>query len=170
MLSYNFFINIFYYFLGYEDSPLKVAVLDLGIKKNIIRNLASRGVYVKVFPSDTTFETMSEWNPDGYFLSNGPGDPEPLHAAQAITTEIIAKGLPLFGICLGHQIIALSQGISTYKMLNGHLGHRVLEFQQFHPQKHIQDHRLPVDYELTPNHHLKMMLNAGLKSLWSTVL
>lgn len=81
--------------MGDAAAPLKVAALDLGIKKNILRNLASRGVYVKVFPLDTTFETMSEWNPDGYFLSNGPGDPEPLHDAQAIAAEIIAKGLPL---------------------------------------------------------------------------
>jgi carbamoyl-phosphate synthase small subunit len=119
----------------------------LGIKKNILRNLASRGVYVKVFPLDTTFETMSEWNPDGYFLSNGPGDPEPLHAAQAIAAEIIAKGLPLFGICLGHQIIALSQGISTYKMRNGHRGinHPVLNVETGKGEITSQNHGFAIN-------------------------
>jgi carbamoyl-phosphate synthase small subunit len=142
------------YFLGYEDSPLKVAVLDLGIKKNIIRNLASRGVYVKVFPSDTTFETMSSWNPDGYFLSNGPGDPEPLHAAQALAAEIIAKSLPLFGICLGHQIIALSQGISTYKMLNGHRGinHPVLNVETGKGEITSQNHGFAINRAETETH------------------
>jgi carbamoyl-phosphate synthase small subunit len=110
------------YFYGDENSDLKVAALDLGIKKNILRNLSKRGVYIKVFPFDTSFEEMSQWNPDGYFLSNGPGDPEPLKSAQLVAKKIIENNLPLFGICLGHQIIALANGISTYKMHNGHRG------------------------------------------------
>ena len=81
-----------------------------------------RDAFIKVFPYDVTFETMQEWNPDGYFLSNGPGDPEPLTAAQQVAREVIERNLPLFGICLGHQVIAQANGISTYKMHNGHRG------------------------------------------------
>ena len=110
------------YYYGNESSKYKVAALDLGIKKNILRNLAKRDVYVKVFPFNSSFEEMKKWNPDGYFLSNGPGDPEPLKSAQQVAKKIIEQNLPLFGICLGHQIIALANGISTYKMHNGHRG------------------------------------------------
>ena len=110
------------YFYGNESSKYKVAALDLGIKKNILRNLANRDVYIKVFPFNTSFDEMEEWNPDGYFLSNGPGDPEPLKNAQEVAKKIIEQNQPLFGICLGHQIIALANGISTYKMHNGHRG------------------------------------------------
>jgi len=110
------------YFFGNEKSKYKVAALDLGIKKNILRNLASRDVYIKVFPFDTSFEEMKKWSPDGYLLSNGPGDPEPLKSAQLVAKKIIKNNLPLFGICLGHQIIALANGIATYKMHNGHRG------------------------------------------------
>ena len=110
------------YYYGNESSKFKVAALDLGIKKNILRNLAKRDVYIKVFPFNSSFEEMKEWNPDGYFLSNGPGDPEPLKDAQNVAKKIIDQNLPLFGICLGHQIIALANGISTYKMHNGHRG------------------------------------------------
>jgi carbamoyl-phosphate synthase small subunit len=110
------------YFVGDEKSDIKISALDIGIKKNILRNLAKRGAYIKVFPYDSTFEELSAFNPDGYFISNGPGDPEPLVSAQKVAKEIIAKDLPLFGICLGHQVIALANGISTYKMHNGHRG------------------------------------------------
>jgi carbamoyl-phosphate synthase small subunit len=110
------------YYFGDENATYKIAALDIGIKKNILRNLAKRDTYIKVFPYNTSFETMSAWNPDGYFLSNGPGDPEPLVEAQDLAKEIIKRDLPLFGICLGHQVIALANGISTYKMHNGHRG------------------------------------------------
>jgi len=110
------------YFYGDESSSLKVAVLDLGVKRNILRNLASRDCYLKVFPYNTPMEEIAEWNPDGYFLSNGPGDPEPLVKSQELATKILDKDLPLFGICLGHQIISLANGVSTYKMHNGHRG------------------------------------------------
>lgn len=110
------------YFFGDENAPLKVAALDIGIKKNILRSLAERGCYIKVFPYNATFEEMQAFNPDGYFLSNGPGDPTPLKEAQVLAKEIISRNLPLFGICLGHQVIALANGISTYKMHNGHRG------------------------------------------------
>ncbi|MDN3492639.1 glutamine-hydrolyzing carbamoyl-phosphate synthase small subunit [Winogradskyella bathintestinalis] len=110
------------YFVGDENATYKIAALDIGIKKNILSNLAKRDVYIKVFPYNAKFEDLEAFNPDGYFLSNGPGDPEPLSEAIALTKEILSKNKPLFGICLGHQVIALANGISTYKMHNGHRG------------------------------------------------
>ncbi|MBV7270035.1 glutamine-hydrolyzing carbamoyl-phosphate synthase small subunit [Winogradskyella luteola] len=110
------------YYFGNENARYKIAALDIGIKKNILRNLAKRDAYIKVFPYNSKFEDLEAFNPDGYFLSNGPGDPEPLVEAQAVAKEIISRNKPLFGICLGHQVIALANGISTYKMHNGHRG------------------------------------------------
>ena len=110
------------YYFGDENATYKVAALDIGIKRNILRNLAKKDVYIKVFPFNSSFEDMKAWNPDGYFLSNGPGDPEPLEDAIRLAKKIIDENLPLFGICLGHQVIALSQGVSTFKMYNGHRG------------------------------------------------
>ena len=110
------------YFFGDSNSKFKIAALDLGIKKNILRNFSKRNAYIKVFPFDTSFNEMSKWNPDGYFISNGPGDPEPLKNAIQLAKDILQTKTPLFGICLGHQIIALANGISTYKMHNGHRG------------------------------------------------
>lgn len=110
------------YIYGDENATHKIAALDIGVKKNILRNLAKRDACIKVFPYNATFEEMNAWNPDGYFLSNGPGDPEPLSDAITFAKEVIKRDLPLFGICLGHQVIALANGISTYKMHNGHRG------------------------------------------------
>lgn len=130
------------YFVGEPIAKYKIAALDLGIKKNILRNLAKRDCYIKVFPYDTTYEVMREFNPDGYFLSNGPGDPDPLFAAQETAREILKKDEPLFGICLGHQVIALANGIPTYKMFNGHRGIN-------HPVKNI----LTGEGEITSQNH-----------------
>jgi carbamoyl-phosphate synthase small subunit len=110
------------YFYGDENASIKVACLDLGIKKNILRNLAGRGVYCKVFPAKTQLAEMEAWAPDAYFLSNGPGDPAVMEYAVDTTKAILETGKPLFGICLGHQILAESCGISTYKMHHGHRG------------------------------------------------
>ncbi|MBD3583493.1 glutamine-hydrolyzing carbamoyl-phosphate synthase small subunit [Flavobacterium selenitireducens] len=110
------------YFVGEENATYKIAALDLGIKKNILRNLAKRDCYIKVFPYDTSYEEMKAWNPHGFFLSNGPGDPEPLLVAQETAKEILKANDPVFGICLGHQILGLANGIPTYKMFNGHRG------------------------------------------------
>lgn len=110
------------YTYGDENAAIKISALDIGIKKNILRNLAKRGAYIKVFPYDTTFDEMKAFEPDAYFISNGPGDPEPLKQAIQTAKDIIASDAPLFGICLGHQVIALANGISTYKMHNGHRG------------------------------------------------
>jgi carbamoyl-phosphate synthase small subunit len=110
------------YFYGDEGATYKISALDLGIKTNILRNLAKRDCYIKVFPYNATFSDLNEFNPDGYFLSNGPGDPEPLESAIQAAKAILSADKPLFGICLGHQIIGLANGISTYKMFNGHRG------------------------------------------------
>lgn len=110
------------YYFGDENSSYRIAALDLGIKSNILRNLAARGAYIKVFPYNTTYEEMKTFNPDGFFLSNGPGDPEPLTQVIKTVQLILEAQEPLFGICLGHQLIALAMGVSTYKMHNGHRG------------------------------------------------
>lgn len=110
------------YYFGNENASFKISALDIGIKKNILRNLAERDCYIKVFPYNTSFEDMKSFNPDGYFLSNGPGDPEPLEEAIETTRAILKTDKPLFGICLGHQVLALANGISTYKMHHGHRG------------------------------------------------
>ena len=110
------------YFYGDKQSKYKVAVLDLGVKMNILRNLSKRNCYLKVFPHSSSFKDMEGWEPDAYFISNGPGDPEPLENAINVTKKILDTGKPLFGICLGHQVIALANNIKTYKMKNGHRG------------------------------------------------
>ena len=142
------------YFYGKSDAKYKIAALDLGVKKNILRNLAQRDCYVKVFPFDASFDEMKNFEPDGYFLSNGPGDPDPLTSAIAVAKKIIDFNLPLFGICLGHQVIALANGVSTYKMFNGHRGIN-------HPVKNIlsgkgeitsQNHGFAVDKDELINH------------------
>ena len=110
------------YFVGHESVELRVAVLDLGVKKNILRCMTDRGCYLKVFPMHTTYEEMKAWKPDGFFLSNGPGDPSAMPEVIKEVKKITNDGIPVFGICLGHQALALSEGISTYKMHNGHRG------------------------------------------------
>jgi carbamoyl-phosphate synthase small subunit len=110
------------YFIGEPNAPIKIAAMDFGIKVNILRNLAKRGCYIQVFPAKTTFQEMEAWSPDGYFLSNGPGDPAVMDYAVKTVKEIIAADKPTFGICLGHQLLALSCGLTTYKMHHGHRG------------------------------------------------
>jgi len=110
------------YFVGNESAPIKVAALDLGIKKSILTNLADRGCYIKVFPAKTSFAEMEKWNPHGYFISNGPGDPSVMDYAIKTVKEVLASNKPTFGICLGHQLLALANDISTYKMHHGHRG------------------------------------------------
>jgi len=110
------------YYFGEEDASIKIAALDIGIKKNILRNFAQRGAYVKVFPYNTLFSEIEAFTPDAYFISNGPGDPEPLSESIECARGMINSGKPTFGICLGHQVIALANGVSTYKMHNGHRG------------------------------------------------
>ena len=141
------------YFVGDENAPIKIAALDIGIKKNILRNLTKRGAYVKVFPFNSKFEELAAFNPDGYFISNGPGDPEPLTDAQEVAKEIIKSNVPLFGICLGHQVIALANGISTYKMHNGHRGinHPVKNLLTGKGEITSQNHGFAINKEETEN-------------------
>ena len=110
------------YYYGDEDASTRIAVLDLGIKKNILRNFDARQVYAKVFPAKSSFEEMEAWGADGYFISNGPGDPSAMDYAITTVKEILAADKPMFGICLGHQILALANDIRTEKMHNGHRG------------------------------------------------
>ena len=137
------------YFFGSPDAKYKIAALDLGIKKNILRNLAKRDAYIKVFPYDTSLEEMKAWEPDGYFLSNGPGDPEPLENAINVAKQLVEENLPTFGICLGHQVIALSQGVKTFKMFNGHRGinHPVKNMRSGKGEISSQNHGFAVDRE-----------------------
>lgn len=104
------------------DGQIKIALLDLGVKTNIIRCLVERGAAVRVFPSLATFDELTSISPDGIMLSNGPGDPSVLTHAINVTQKILEARIPLFGICLGHQILAKALGLSTYKMFNGHRG------------------------------------------------
>ena len=139
------------YFFGNPDAQYKIAALDIGIKNNILRNLAKRDAYIKVFPYNATFKEMNDWQPDGFFISNGPGDPEPLHEAAEVAKEIMANNYPLFGICLGHQVIALANGISTYKMHNGHRGinHPVLNLLTGKGEITSQNHGFAISREET---------------------
>ena len=139
------------YLVGDENAAIRIAALDIGIKKNILRNLVKRGAYIKVFPFDAVFSELEAFNPNGYFISNGPGDPEPLKAAQELAKEIIKRDLPLFGICLGHQVIALANGISTYKMHNGHRGinHPVKNLLTGKGEITSQNHGFAIDKEQT---------------------
>jgi len=142
------------YFFGDESATYKVAALDFGIKTNILRCLAQRDCYVKVFPYNTPLSVLKEFNPDGYFLSNGPGDPQPLKEIIETAKDIIATDMPVFGICLGHQIIALSQGINTYKMFNGHRGinHPIMNAISGKGEITSQNHGFAVVREEVENH------------------
>jgi len=161
------------YYFGDENATYRISALDLGIKSNILRNMANRDIYVKVFPYNTTFEEMQSFEPDGYFLSNGPGDPEPLKEAQNLAKEIIKRNLPLFGICLGHQVIALANGVSTYKMHNGHRGinHPVKNIKNGKGEITSQNHGFAINREEAENHpdfeithvHLNDHTVAGMK-------
>lgn len=105
-----------------SDAQFRVALLDFGVKKNIIRCLTDRGCHVRVFPLSATLDEINSFNPDGYMLSNGPGDPSAMPNSISLVKDIVALNRPVFGICLGHQILGLSQGLKTEKMFNGHRG------------------------------------------------
>lgn len=105
-----------------ENPSYRVSLIDFGVKKNIVRCLVERGCHVKVFPLDATIEDLNSFNPDGYMLSNGPGDPSAMPKSIELVSEIVNQNKPVFGICLGHQILGLSQGLETEKMFNGHRG------------------------------------------------
>lgn len=110
------------YHLGDPAAPLRVAVLDYGVKKNILQCLADRGTYVRVYPAKTTLKELEEFEPHGFFISNGPGDPAAMDYAIETVKDILNTNKPTFGICLGHQLLALANGIPTFKMHHGHRG------------------------------------------------
>ena len=143
------------YFFGNENATYKIAALDLGIKKNILRNLAKRDCYIKVFPFDASIEEIKSFDADGYFLSNGPGDPEPLIQVQDVAKKLFETDKPIFGICLGHQIIALANGVSTYKMFKGHRGinHPVMNVITGKGEITSQNHGFAVNREELEQHN-----------------
>lgn len=110
------------YSLGNPDADFRVSVMDFGVKKNILRCLVERGCYVTVFPHNATFNEINATEPSGYFLSNGPGDPAAMDYAMDTIKAILNANKPVFGICLGHQLLAEALGARTYKMHNGHRG------------------------------------------------
>jgi len=110
------------YFYGNENASKKVAVLDFGVKENILRCLANEGLQLMVFPYNTALAEMEKWKPHAYHLSNGPGDPAVMKNEVKVIQEMLKTQKPLFGICLGHQLLAEANGIDTYKMKNGHRG------------------------------------------------
>jgi len=137
------------YEAGDPSSEIRIAALDLGIKSHILQCMVDRGCHVRVFPAKTSYGEMKAWNPDGYFISNGPGDPAAMDYAIQTVREILDDDQILFGICLGHQLLALANDIPTFKM---HHGHRGLN----HPVKNIitgkceitsQNHGFSVDPE-----------------------
>ena len=132
-----------------ENSMYKVALLDLGVKRNIINCLVERGCHVKVFPLNSTIDEMKSFNPDGFMLSNGPGDPSAMKSTIALVKEIVNSGKSVFGICLGHQILALSQGLSTEKMFNGHRGinHPILNLKTGKGEITSQNHGFVISKE-----------------------
>ncbi|WP_350287186.1 glutamine-hydrolyzing carbamoyl-phosphate synthase small subunit [uncultured Croceitalea sp.] len=167
------------YFYGDENATYKISALDIGIKKNILRNLAKRDAYIKVYPYDASKEQMADWNPDAYFISNGPGDPEPLTAAIETTKEILKENKPLFGICLGHQVLALANGVSTFKMHNGHRGinHPILNLITGKGEITSQNHGFAINREETEANpdleithtHLNDHTVAGIKMKYKNV-
>jgi carbamoyl-phosphate synthase small subunit len=130
------------YQAGDPDSPVRIAILDYGVKKNIVQCMIDRGAFVKVFPAKTDLDTLKQFRPSGYFLSNGPGDPAAMDYAVETVKNILKEEKPLFGICLGHQLLALATGIPTFKM---HHGHRGLN----HPVKNLETGKC----EITTQNH-----------------
>ena len=131
-----------------------VVAYDFGVKSNILRMLAARGCKLTVVPAQTSAQAAQALRPDGIFLSNGPGDPQPCDYAIAASAQLIESGLPTFGICLGHQIMALASGAKTFKMKFGHHGanHPVKELSSGRVSITSQNHGFAVDPESLPAH------------------
>ena len=147
------------YMYGDESAKYKVAVLDLGCKKSILNNFTSRNVICKVFPAKTSFNKMNEWKPNGFFISNGPGDPASMDYAVETIKKILEINKPLFGICLGHQLMARACNISTFKLHNGHRGinHPVKNLETGKSEVTSQNHGFSVDYnEVDKSKNIKL--------------
>lgn len=135
------------------QQPYHVVAYDLGVKRNILRLLVDRGCRVTVVPAQTPYEEALALQPDGIFLSNGPGDPEPCDYAIEVARRAITDRLPLFGICLGHQIMALAAGAKTFKMKFGHHGgnHPVKDLRTGRVAITAQNHGFAVDADSLPD-------------------
>lgn len=118
------------YTLGDPNSDVRISVIDFGTKQHILQCMVNRGAHLKVFPAKSSIADLKSFNPNGYFISNGPGDPAAMDYAIATVKDIINENKPTFGICLGHQLLALANGVETYKL---HRGHRGLN----HPVKNL---------------------------------
>ncbi len=136
----------------HEEAPYHVVALDFGVKRNILRMLAERGCRLTVLPATATAEEILKYQPDGVFLSNGPGDPEPCDYAIDTIRTLLDKNIPLFGICLGHQLLALASGAKTMKMKFGHHGanHPVQDLDTSKVMITSQNHGFAVDPETLP--------------------
>ena len=132
--------------------PLRIAAYDLGMKRNILRRFTAHGCRVTVFPADAPAATLMAAEPDGVFLSNGPGDPAPLDYAIANARELVGSGLPVFGICLGHQVLGLAMGAQTYKLKFGHRGanHPVKNLATGQVEITSQNHGFAIDPASVP--------------------
>lgn len=139
---------------GNPNAAWKVAAWDFGIKYNILRCLEERDCFIKVFPAQTPASELINWNPDGFFLSNGPGDPASMDYAVDNILQVLDTQKPVFGICLGHQLLARTQGISTYKMFNGHRGinHPVKNIMTGKSEITSQNHGFSVNREEVEKH------------------
>lgn len=137
------------YTYGSPNAPIRIAVLDYGVKKNILECFAERNAFVKVFPAKTDLTTLEEFRPHGYFISNGPGDPGSMDYAVNTVKDILATNKPFFGICLGHQLLARANGIPTFKMHHGHRGlnHPVKNLVTGKSEITTQNHGFGVDPE-----------------------
>jgi len=135
-----------------KSARYHVVAFDYGVKKNILRMLAARGCRVTVVPATTSASEVKGLKPDGVFLSNGPGDPQPCDYAIAATRDLIESGYPTFGICLGHQIMALASGAKTFKMKFGHHGanHPVKDLDNGRVSITSQNHGFAVDEKTLP--------------------
>jgi len=141
------------YTVGDEHAAIRIAVLDFGVKRHILTSLAERGAYLKVFNAHTDAATLAAFNPTGYFISNGPGDPASMPYAVTTIKALLETGKPLFGICLGHQLLALANGIPTFKMHHGHRGlnHPVKNLVTGKSEITTQNHGFGIDPEATRN-------------------
>ncbi|MBS1567518.1 MAG: glutamine-hydrolyzing carbamoyl-phosphate synthase small subunit, partial [Bacteroidetes bacterium] len=137
------------YELGDAKSDVRIAVMDYGIKKNILQCMVERGAYVKVFPAKTKAADLKSFQPNGYFISNGPGDPAAMDYAIDTVKDILKENKPVFGICLGHQLLALANDIPTFKMHHGHRGlnHPVKNLVTGRSEITTQNHGFGVDPE-----------------------
>lgn len=137
------------YEVGDINSPTRIAVMDYGVKRNILNCMVERGAYVKVFPAKTPLEEVKKFDPHGYFISNGPGDPAPMDYAINTLKQILHEEKPVFGICLGHQLLALANDIPTFKMHHGHRGlnHPVKNLVSGRSEITTQNHGFGVDPE-----------------------